>query len=105
MERYRVNRLNLFFFSSIKPIIFIYTNEMSQNYPRSVENIKFFAEEFGTKAINIDNNKKINFNDYLKINQKKYDEYFSKYILNNKNNNLLFWEKVIFELENKAKNF
>ena len=88
-----------------KPIIFIYTNEMSQNYPRSVENIKFFAEEFGTKAINIDNNKKINFNDYLKINQKKYDEYFSKYILNNKNNNLLFWEKVIFELENKAKNF
>tara|TARA_E500000178_G_scaffold354401_2_gene423219 strand:- start:931 stop:2100 length:1170 start_codon:yes stop_codon:yes gene_type:complete len=88
-----------------KPIIFIYTNEMSQNYPRSVENIKFFAEEFGTKAINIDNNEKINFNDYLKINQKKYDEYFSKYILNNKNNNLLFWEKVIFELENKAKNF
>jgi len=81
-----------------KPIIFIYTNEMSQNYPRSVENIKFFAEEFGTKAINIDNNDNINFNDYLKIDEKKYDEYFSKYILDNKNDNFLFWEKVIFKL-------
>ena len=84
-----------------KPIIFIYTNEMSKNYPKSVENIKFFAEEFGTKAINIDNNDHINFNDYLKIDEKKYDKYFSKYISNNKNDNLLFWEKVIFELENK----
>ncbi|WP_157101747.1 hypothetical protein [Candidatus Pelagibacter sp. HIMB1321] len=82
-----------------KPILFIYTNEMSKNYPKSVHNIKFFAKEFGTKAINIDDNKNINFKSYLEINEKKYEEYFSKYVMNNKKDSYLFWEKIIFELE------
>ena len=81
-----------------KPIIFIYTNEMFQNYPRSVQNLKFFAKEFGTSAINIDEIQNIDFNNFLKIDEKKYDEYFKKYISNNSDNNMLFWEKVIFEL-------
>jgi hypothetical protein len=81
-----------------KPIIFIYTNEMFQNYPRSVQNFKFFAKEFGTNAINIDEMQNIDFNNLLKIDEKKYDEYFKKYISNVSDNNMLFWEKVIFEL-------
>jgi hypothetical protein len=81
-----------------KPIIFIYTNEMFQNYPRSVQNLKFFAKEFGTNAINIDEIQNIDFNNLLKIDEKKYDEYFKKYISNVYDDKMLFWEKVIFEL-------
>jgi hypothetical protein len=81
-----------------KPIIFIYTNEMFQNYPRSVQNFKFFAKEFGTNAINIDEMQNIDFNNLLKIDEKKYDEYFKKYISNVYDDKMLFWEKVIFEL-------
>ena len=70
---------------------------MFQNYPRSVQNLKLFAKEFGTSAINIDEIENIDFNNFLKIDEKKYDEYFGKYISNNSDNNMLFWEKVIFE--------
>lgn len=82
-----------------KPAIFIYTDEIAKNRPNFVERIKFFAETFGTIAVNIDDHKISNLDSFLTINEKKYDQYFVKYISDNKDINYLFWEKVILELE------
>ena len=86
-----------------KPVIFIYTDEMIKNFPKLVLRIKLFAKAFGTTAINIDKNINININQFLKINEKKYNQFFKNYISDNKNNNLLFWKKVINELNKFSK--
>ena len=76
---------------------------MIKNFPKLVLRIKLFAKEFGTTAINIDKNINININQFLKINEKKYNQFFKNYISDNKNNNLLFWKKVINELNKFSK--
>lgn len=86
-----------------KPVIFIYTDEMIKNFPKIVLRIKLFAKELGTTAINIDKDININRNDYSKINEKKYNVFFKNYISDNKKNNLLFWKKVINELNKFTK--
>ena len=86
-----------------KPVIFIYTDEMIKNFPKLVLRIKLVAKELGTTAINIDQNININKDEYLKINEKKYNTFFKNYISDNKKNNLLFWKKVINELNKFTK--
>ena len=76
---------------------------MIKNFPKLVLRIKLFAKEFGTTAINIDKNINIDINQLFKINEKKYNEFFKNYISDNKNNNLLFWKKVINELNKFSK--
>ena len=76
---------------------------MIKNFPKLVLRIKLFAKEFGTTAINIDQDININKDEYLKINEKKYNTFFKNYISDNKKNILLFWKKVINELNKFSK--
>ena len=76
---------------------------MIKNFPKLVLRIKLIAKELGTTAINIDQNININKDEYLKIKEKKYNTFFKNYISDNKKNNLLFWKKVINELNKFTK--
>jgi hypothetical protein len=64
-----------------KPLLFLYSNEMLENKSSIVALIEEFANNFGSKMINIDtDNNKINLKDLLLINKEKYKKYFKYYI-------------------------
>ena len=66
---------------------------MIKNFPKLVLRIKLFAKEFGTTAINIDQDININKDEYLKINEKNIIHSLKTTYLIIKRTIYYFWKK------------
>jgi len=85
-----------------KPIIFITTDEIENKFDGSFKKlINSFAKTLGKKVVNI-NQLSIdhNWEDYLNIDDKKYEKYIENYIKTKKSPKNLVWNTVIEYIEN-----
>lgn len=89
-----------------KPIIFITTDEIEQEYDRVFsKNINSFAATLGKKVININHNlKDTDWKECLTVDNKKYEKYVNDYVKVKGSPKKLIWNTVITHIENNLIN-
>lgn len=73
-----------FAIASLKPIFFIYSDQMKINFKKQIIFSKETAKLIGSKQVDLNNFKKEDIIDYMKVDQELYDSYKNKYLTSKK---------------------